>query len=106
MADRRNSFGSSKATWSLVGSLVAHVVVAGGVGWVAYRSLAAKEAREAERRVTAGPGAVIAIELPGVSDGTLLADREVILEGSTPSASIRTTPSRSTMQRMPSSPIS
>ena len=86
MADRRNSFGSSKATWSLVGSLVAHVVVAGGVGWLAYRSLAAKEAREAERRATAGPGAVIAIELPGVSDGTLLADREVIPEGTTPSA--------------------
>lgn len=85
MVDRRNSFGSSKATWSLVGSLVVHAAVASGVGWLAYRSLAANEAREAERRTTAGPASVIAIELPGVSDGAQFADREVIPEGAPPS---------------------
>ncbi len=86
MADvARTNLGPAKATWPLVGSLVAHVVILGGMGFVAYRSLAAKEAREAERRNAEGPAAVIAIELPGVAEGTLIADREVVPEGTTPS---------------------
>ncbi|MDF2698222.1 MAG: hypothetical protein K0S65_6605, partial [Labilithrix sp.] len=80
MADRKT------ATWSLVGSLLAHLAVVGGVGWVAYRSLAAKEAREAERRAALAPAGVIAIELPGVAEGTLITDREVVPEGTAPSA--------------------
>jgi TonB family protein len=81
----RRNLGPAKATWSIVGSLVAHVAVVGGLGWIAYRSLAAKEAREAERRTALGPAAVIAIELPGVAEGTLIADRDVIPEGTAPS---------------------
>ncbi|MBX3262786.1 MAG: hypothetical protein KF782_24115 [Labilithrix sp.] len=85
MAERRRNLEPAKATWSIVGSLVAHVIAVGGVGWGAYRSLAAKEAREAERRAVEAPTAVIAIELPGVSEGTLIADREVVPEGTAPS---------------------
>lgn len=74
-----------KATWSIVASLVAHIFLVGGVGIVAFRSLAAKEARESERRdVEAGSG-VIAIELSGAAEGTQVADREVIPEGTAPS---------------------
>lgn len=85
LAERRRNLEPAKATWSIVGSLVAHVIAVGGVGWGAYRSLAAKEAREAERRAVEAPTAVIAIELPGVSEGTLIADREVVPEGTAPS---------------------
>jgi TonB family protein len=56
------------------------------MGWVAFRSLAAKEAREAERRAAEAPAAVIAIELPSVAEGSLVADREVVPEGTEPSA--------------------
>jgi TonB family protein len=62
------------------------VVVVGGVGWVAYHSLAAREARDAERRARDAPLALIAIDLPGIAEGTLTADREVVPEGEKPSA--------------------
>jgi hypothetical protein len=75
-----------KAHWSIVASLFAHVLVVSGVGFVAYRSLAEKQAREVERRRAEGPAAVIAIELPGVAEGALLADRDVIPEGTKPEA--------------------
>jgi Gram-negative bacterial TonB protein C-terminal len=91
-ADQRRDLGpsgaratSKAATLSLVGSLVAHVAVVSAVGWIAYRSLAAREAREAERRAAFAPAAVIAIELPGVAEGSLVTDHEVIPEGTTPS---------------------
>ncbi|MBX3222378.1 MAG: TonB family protein [Labilithrix sp.] len=83
--EQRRHRGPAKASWSIVGSLVAHLIAVGGVGWIAYRSLAAKEAREAERRAVEAPTAVIAIELPGVAEGTLVADRDVIPEGTAPS---------------------
>ena len=82
----RRTLEPAKASWSIALSLVLHVAVVGGVGWVAYRSLAAKEAREAERRHVDAPQAVIAIDLPGVAEGTLLADREVVPEGESPTA--------------------
>lgn len=85
VVEARRNLGPAKATWSLVGSLVAHVAIVGGVGFVAYHSLAAKEAREAEARKAEAPSAVIAIELPGVAEGTLIADRDVIPEGTEPS---------------------
>jgi TonB family protein len=85
LAEGRRNLGPAKATWSIVGSLLAHLALAGGVGWVAYRSLAAKEAREVERRAAEGAAAVIAIEVAGVAEGTLLADRDVIPEGTVPS---------------------
>jgi TonB family protein len=76
----------SRVRKALVVSVAAHLALVGGVGWVAYRSLAVKEAREAERRAAVGPGALIAIELPGVAEGTLVADHEVVPEGVVPSA--------------------
>jgi hypothetical protein len=79
------NLGPAKAGWSLACSLVAHVSVLLGVGWVAYRSLAAREAREAQSR-TAPPDEVVSIELPRFSEGTLLADREEIVEGTAPQA--------------------
>ncbi|MBX3228223.1 MAG: energy transducer TonB [Labilithrix sp.] len=76
--------GARQITWPLAGSVVLHVLLVGGAGVLAYRSITAKEAREAERRAAASPPSVIAIELPGVAEGTLLADREVIPEGEEP----------------------
>ena len=82
---RTRNLGPAKAGWSLACSLVAHVAVVMGVGWIAYRSLAAREAREAESR-TAPPDDVVAIELPRFSEGALIADREEIPEGCPPQA--------------------
>lgn len=70
-----------RATWSLAASVAAHVAVLGVAGVVAYRSLASREAREREASSAAPPAEVIAIELPAVSEGTLLADKEEVLEG-------------------------
>src|SRR6202012_3725737 len=71
-------------TVPIIGSVLLHVVILGGAGVVAYRSLAAKEAREAERQRAAAPSGVIALELPGVAEGTLVAGREQIPEGAVP----------------------
>jgi TonB family protein len=75
---------TAKAGWSILASLVAHVVVVGAVGWVAYRSLHARETHDADARAAAAPGGLIAIEVPGVAEGTLTADHEVVLEGAPP----------------------
>lgn len=75
--------GRAKATWPIIGSVVAHLVLVSGFGALALHSIAAKEAREAEHRTLGGPG-VIAIELPGVADGEEIADREVVPEGEVP----------------------
>jgi TonB family protein len=73
------------AAGSLVGSVVGHVAVLLGVGWLAFQSLAAKEARLAESH-TDPPNEVVNIELPAMNEGTLLADREVVPEGTPPDA--------------------
>jgi TonB family protein len=70
----------------LVGSVVAHLAIVGTVGFIAYRSLAEKEAREARRPPVEPPTSVIAIELPTVAEGSLLADRDVVPEGTEPTA--------------------
>ncbi len=85
MALAVRSFIPAKATWSLMGSLVAHVAVIGIAAWAAYRSIATREARDAEAQRVDPPAEVIAIELPGMSEGTLLADEEVVPEGAEPS---------------------
>lgn len=51
---------------------------------MAYHSLSAREAREAERRGHDAPLSLIAIDVPGVAEGTLTADREVVPEGEKP----------------------
>src|SRR5688572_21262713 len=76
--------GPVKATWSIVASVVAHVGVLTGIGYVAYQSLAARERREAEQKTVAPPMQVIGIELPAVAEGTLIADRDEVPEGETP----------------------
>lgn len=77
---------SRPGTWSLALSVVAHVALLGGAGFIAYRSLAAREARERETTPVAPPADAIAIELPAISEGTLLADKEDVPEGTKPTA--------------------
>ncbi len=81
---RRENRGSVKATWSIVGSIVAHITVLTGVGYIAYHSLHARERREAELQAKAPPVQVIAIELPSMAEGTLTADRDEVVEGAPP----------------------
>lgn len=76
----------ARGTWSLALSVVAHVAVLGAAGVLALRSLAAREAREEAAVAAAPPVQVIAIELPTLSEGTLLADKEEVPEGAVPSA--------------------
>jgi TonB family protein len=86
LAARQRNLGPGTATWALVGSVIAHLAVVGGAGFIAYRSLAHKEAREALRKAAEPPPMVYALELPSMSEGTLLADRDVVPEGTTPTA--------------------
>jgi TonB family protein len=74
----------AKAGWPLVVSLGAHVALLSAAGWLAYRSLAAREARSMAARTEAT--VVVALELPSVSDGVLLDDRDEIVQGAAPSA--------------------
>lgn len=75
--------GPVKATWTIALSVVAHVGLILGVGVVAYHSLAARKAREAESR-TDPPTEVIAIELPTMAEGSVVADREEVPAGTAP----------------------
>jgi TonB family protein len=77
--------GPAKVGWPLVASIVAHVSLLSVAGVVAYHFAHARDRREAESR-TLPPDAVVAIELPTFSEGTLLADREVVPEGTAPTA--------------------
>jgi TonB family protein len=71
--------------WPLVASLVAHVGLLSIAGVVAYHLAQGRERREAEGG-TAPPSAVVAIELPTFSEGMLLAERDVVPEGTPPTA--------------------
>jgi TonB family protein len=82
---RKRNLAPTKAGWSLVASLMAHVSILSVAGLIAYHFTHERERREAESR-TAPPNVVIAIELPTFAEGTLLADREVVPEGSVPVA--------------------
>ncbi len=66
-------------------SLVAHVGVLSVAGAIALHLASARERRDAESR-TAAPNSVVAIELPTFSEGSLLADRDVVPEGAVPVA--------------------
>ncbi|HEY8076239.1 MAG TPA: hypothetical protein VIF62_19070, partial [Labilithrix sp.] len=83
---RTRNLGPAKAGWSLVCSFVAHVAILSAAFWIAYRSLAARDARDAAHAPTAPPEDVVSIELPRFSEGTLLADREEVPEGTPPDA--------------------
>ena len=84
MSDQRRNIGPAKATWSIVASIVAHVGVLTGIGYLAYQSLHAREKRDAELAAKAPPQQVIAIELPSMAEGTLTADRDEVVEGAPP----------------------
>jgi TonB family protein len=78
--------GESKATWSLVASAVAHLVILGGVGFVAYRSLGEKERLPAEVPASAGSlSGDIPIDLPMMTAGDTTADSQPVPEGEVPS---------------------
>ncbi|MEO7113758.1 MAG: energy transducer TonB [Polyangiaceae bacterium] len=57
--------------WAWIGSLVGHAAIVAGVGWMALRAFEEKNA--AAEATTRGNGD-IAIELPGVAEGTLRSD--------------------------------
>lgn len=76
--------GTANVTWSILGSIVAHVAVLGSVGWMAYRSMQARELADLGQRAALASGGDIAIELPGAADGTLTSDHEVVPEGEAP----------------------
>ncbi|MDB5217193.1 MAG: hypothetical protein JWO86_5120, partial [Myxococcaceae bacterium] len=88
MSQRRRRMGparTSRVGWPLFASVVTHVSLLSVAGIVAYHFAQARDRRAAESR-TAPPVEVVAIELPTFTEGTLLADREVVPEGATPTA--------------------
>lgn len=85
MTQRRRRLGPAKVGWPLVASLAAHVGLLAVAGVVAYHLTQARERREAESR-TAPPNVAIAIELPTFTEGLLLADHDVVPEGTIPTA--------------------
>ena len=64
---RRTARGTLPA-WALVSSIVGHVAIVAGVGWIALRAFETKNAALEASARTSGD---IAIELPGVAEGTL-----------------------------------
>ena len=82
---KRRRIGPAKVGWPLAASLVAHLGLVGVAGAVAYHFAQDRDRREADSR-TAAPANVVTIELPVFSEGTLLADREVVPEGTKPEA--------------------
>ena len=60
--------------WTWVASIGFHVVLIAGFGWVALRSLERKNAELVRGGKSASAG-TIAIELPGVAEGTLVEER-------------------------------
>ena len=74
----------SRYAW-LVASLVTHVSVLSLAGIVAYQ-LSRERDRHALETHTAPPTEVVAVELPTFAEGTLLADHDVVPEGTIPSA--------------------
>lgn len=84
LATRARPAPISRVGW-LVASLVAHVSLLSVAGIVAYQLSQTRERRALESR-TGPPPEVIAIELPTFAEGTLLADHDVIPEGTTPTA--------------------
>jgi TonB family protein len=77
--------GPAKVGWPLFASVVAHVSLLSVAGVIAYHFAQARERREADSH-TAPPDAVLAIELPVFTEGLLLADHDVVPEGTTPTA--------------------
>lgn len=62
-------------------SVIVHIGIVLGVGWLAYRSLHAPGAEEPEPAL---PSSTIVVELPVVSEGALIADEMLEKEGTVP----------------------
>ena len=82
---RQRNLAPTKAGWSLIASLMAHVSILSIAGVVAYHLTQQRERREASSR-TAAPSLVFAIELPTFAEDTLLADHDAVPEGTVPQA--------------------
>lgn len=85
MTQRRRRIGPARVGWPLAASAVAHLGVLSVAGLIAYRFAQERERHEADSR-TGAPVAAIEIELPTFSAGEVLADRDEVPEGTTPSA--------------------
>ncbi|HSO39456.1 MAG TPA: TonB family protein [Labilithrix sp.] len=85
MSRRQRHIAPTKAGWSLIASVMAHVSLLSVAGLIAYHFSQARERREVESR-TAPPTDVVAIELPTFAEGTLVTDHEVVPEGEVPAA--------------------
>jgi TonB family protein len=72
------------AGWPWAVSIGVHAVIAVGVVWLAYRTLHQRDAELAARVHATPPAMVYTIELPGVAEGTLLADRPRAPQGEEP----------------------
>lgn len=66
-------------SWTL--SIGVHLAIAAGIGWLAFRTLRAREAAEL---AAAAPHPVAPLTLPEVSEGSLLADEVIVEEGAPP----------------------
>ena len=85
MTQRRRRIGPAKVGWPLAASAVAHLGALSVAGIVAYHFAQARERREVDSR-SAAPIVATVIELPVFSVGELLADRDVVPEGTKPFA--------------------
>jgi TonB family protein len=85
VTQRRRRMGPAKVGWPLFASAVAHIGLLSVAGIVAYHLTQARERHAAESR-TAAPTPVVAVELPLFTEGLLLADHDVVPEGTTPIA--------------------
>jgi TonB family protein len=65
-----------RASWTWGLSLVLHAAMFGGVGWVAYRTLQAREVEAIQKSLQAQDRAAGDIELPSFADGIIAVDRE------------------------------
>jgi hypothetical protein len=70
--------------WTWGASLALHVVLIGGFGWFALRSLARASAPPSPPAVAAAGDRTIEVELPGVAMGTLEEERTPDQKGDPP----------------------
>ena len=81
--------------WTWAASLAVHGVLIGGFGWYAFRSLHEREQPLVAHAAPApAAGGTIAIELPGVAEGSLLLERPPDPRGEPPTAAGGTTTAR------------
>ena len=70
------------APWAL--SIALHAFLIGGFGWLAFRSIHTREVEAAAAHARLIDAPTIAVELPGVSEGTLFAEQPPDRKGDPP----------------------